>query len=336
MPEIHTSAQTVFISNPGETLLDAASQAGVQLPYSCKSGRCGTCKCRVITGETRVLQAEAGLTPAEQEAGWILSCVRTAISDLVLDVQDFGGIEFPAPRTLPCKINTIEHLASDVIRILLRLPPTADFKYLPGQSLDLIAPGGIRRSYSIANAFMQAGALEMHVRAVQNGLMSRFLLDTATSGTLMHLHGPLGTFALRDPAGKDLIFLATGTGIAPVKALLESLPLLKASQAPASVTLLWGGRYPEDLYLDFSKMPVIDRYIPVLSRADGTWQGACGHVQDVLLRSKPQLGNATVYACGSYAMIRDAREALLAAGLPMAQFHADAFVCSAPIRYEDH
>lgn len=335
MPVIHTSAQKAFTSHPGATLLDAATQAGIQLPYSCKTGRCGTCKCRVITGETHALQAEAGLTPAEQEAGWILSCVRTATSDLTLDAQDLGDAALPLPRTLPCKINTLELLAPDVLRVRLRLPPATGFTFLPGQSIELIAPGGIRRSYSLASAFAQGNALEIHVRALPGGLMSGFLFGNAAPETLLRIHGPTGTFFLRDVAGKDLIFLATGTGIAPIKALLESLHELDASQSPASVTLLWGGRHRDDLYLDLTSSPVIGHYTPVLSRADETWQGARGHVHDVLLQHMPKLGNATVYACGSNAMIHDARAALHAAGLPAGQFHADAFVCSAPVTTED-
>jgi CDP-4-dehydro-6-deoxyglucose reductase, E3 len=111
--------------------------------------------------------------------------------------------------------------------------------------------------------------------------------------------------------------------------MLEALVGLAPSSAPASVTVLWGGRAPGDLYLDTEATPAIDRYIPVLSRADDTWEGARGHVQDVLLEERPDLGNAVVYACGSDAMIRDARQALVRAGLPERQFHSDAFVCSA-------
>ena len=143
------------------------------------------------------------------------------------------------------------------------------------------------------------------------------------------LRGPLGTFFLRDVAGVDLVFLATGTGIAPIKAILESLPGLQPDQRPGSVTVLWGGRVASDLYLDIGSIPGEHRFIPVLSRAGDDWAGARGHVQDVLLGLRPDLGNTAVYACGSDAMIHGARDALLRAGLPERRFHSDAFVCSA-------
>ena len=159
--------------------------------------------------------------------------------------------------------------------------------------------------------------------------MSDYWFNRARTDDLLRLRGPLGTFVLRDVGGLDLVLLATGTGIAPLKAILESLPSLGPAQAPRSVTVLWGGRVPADLYLDISAMPGAHRFVPVLSRAGADWPGARGHVQDVLRGLQPELGNAAVYACGSDAMIRSARDALTGAGLPDRRFHSDAFVCSA-------
>jgi CDP-4-dehydro-6-deoxyglucose reductase len=135
---------------------------------------------------------------------------------------------------------------------------------------------------------------------------------------------------LRQVSGLDLIFLATGTGIAPVKAILETIPGLAPAQRPRSVTVLWGGRVRDDLYYDIAAMSGEHRYVPVLSRADESWTGSRGHVQDVLLGLKPDLVKAAVYACGSDAMIHNAQESIVRAGLPVDRFYSDAFVCSAP------
>ena len=300
------------------------------IPYSCRTGRCSTCRCRVVNGETRALATENGLTDAEMADGWILSCVRTATTDVILEVDTLDGLTLPPPRTLPCRIGSIERVGPDVLRILLRLPPAALFEFMPGQYLEMIGPGGIRRSYSLAAACPIARAtLELHIRAVDGGTMSHYWFHYAKDNDLLRLYGPLGTFVLRDVAGIDLILLATGTGIAPVKAILESLPTLDPVESPRSVTVLWGGRVPADLYIDIGALPGNHRYIPVLSRAGGDWVGACGHVQDVLLAMQPDLRDAAVYACGSDTMIHGARTALLRAGLPARRFHSDAFVCSA-------
>lgn len=318
-----------FTAEAGATLVDAAAAAGVNLPYSCKTGRCSTCKCRLLSGESQPLHAEAGLTDDEKAAGWILGCVRVPTSDVQLDVEDLEGVQLPPQKTVPCRIDTIERLVDDVVKIELRLPPTADFKFLAGQYVDVIGPGGVRRSYSLAAADRGTKKLEIHVRAVEGGVMSRYWFEQAKPNDLLRLNGPLGTFFLRKTAGRDLVFLATGTGIAPVKAMLESMAELPADQLPRSVHVLWGGRRTQDIYFDVTapaNLPLT--YTPVLSREVPQWQGAIGYVQNIYLGARPVLDQVTVYACGSDAMIHSARTALTAAGLPERQFLSDAFVCS--------
>jgi CDP-4-dehydro-6-deoxyglucose reductase len=329
MPTIRLSSGACFDAAEGTTLLDAAAAASKLIPYSCRTGRCSTCRCMVVEGDTLALSDETGLSAGEKAAGWILSCVRSAASDLVLEVETLDGLTLPSPRTLPCKIDTVARVAPDVVNILLRLPPAAAFEHEAGQYIEVIGPGGIRRSYSLAAAGQAGTAVELHIREVVGGAMSDYWFHRARVNDLLRMRGPLGTFVLRDVADIDLVLLATGTGIAPVKAILESLPALEPEQAPRSVTVLWGGRVPADLYLDIGAMPGTHRFIPVLSRADAGWGGARGHVQDVLLNLQPDLRNAAVYACGSDAMIHGARDSLLRAGLPARRFHSDAFVCSA-------
>lgn len=311
------------------SILDAAARNSVSLPYSCKTGRCTTCKCKVITGETEALQEEIGLSAAEKAQGWILSCVRTAVTDLSLDIEDLSGVALPEAKTLPCRINSIDKLAPDVVHVVLRLPPTTDFSFLPGQYIDVIGPGGVRRSYSLANASIADKQLELHIRAVEGGSMSQYWFDQAKVNDLLRLNGPLGTFFLRDVAGLDLVFLATGTGIAPVKAMLESIRDIASAHAPRTVTVLWGGRTSQDMYFDVPSIAGDFSFIPVLSRADELWSGVRGYVQQALLSVLPDLRQASVYACGSDAMIRDAQTILTAAGLPTNRFYSDAFVCSA-------
>jgi len=122
-----------FVAEVGETILNAASRGSISLPYSCKTGRCSTCKCKVINGTTRALHPETGLAEQEKTEGWILSCVRAVETDVQLEVDDLGGIELPLPKTWPCRISEIKPLAPDVVQVLLRLPPAADFRFIPGQ-----------------------------------------------------------------------------------------------------------------------------------------------------------------------------------------------------------
>ena len=247
---------------------------------------------------------------------------------MVLEVDDISGITLPPIKTLPCRINQINRLAPDVIQIFLRLPPTADFSFNPGQYIEIIGQQGIRRSYSLANANCTNKILELHIRAVESGTMSHYWFNQARANDLLRLHGPLGTFFLRETANVDLIFLATGTGIAPIKAMLEAITVLPDSQSPKSVTVLWGGRSLPDVYYNIAAIASKHTYIPVLSRPVAGATYAKGYVQDVLLELKPDLKNAVVYACGSDAMIHSARECLIQTGLSPRQFYSDAFVCS--------
>ena len=336
MPDITLNSGAAFHAETSISILDAAATASHLIPYSCRSGRCSTCKCKLIAGETTALADETGLTSQEQAEGWILSCVRTATTDVVIQADTLDDVRLPQVRTLPCRIQQLERPAPDVLRVRLRLPPDTALEALPGQYIEIIGSGGLRRSYSLAGTCATGKPLELHVRAMDAGAMSTYWFGHARENDLLRLHGPLGTFLLRDTGGRDLYFLATGTGIAPILALLESLPTLAAAEQPRSVTVLWGGRTPQDLYQDLTNNASSNfTFIPVLSRADSNWNGARGHVQDVLLSRRTDLSNAAVYACGSDAMIHSARNALLNAGLPASQFHSDAFVCSAaPSTYQ--
>ena len=329
MPVVKLSNGREFSATPGDSLVDAALSAGITLPHSCKTGRCSTCKCKLLHGATTALQTETGLSEAEKTEGWILSCVRSAQTDVTLEVEDLGNVVLPPSKTLPCRISSIDRPATDVIRVMLRLPPTAEFRSIPGQYIDVIGPGGVRRSYSLANANTADKTLELHIRAVDGGLMSDYWFKQAKPNDLLRFNGPLGTFFLRSLDQLHLVFLATGTGIAPVKAMLESLAHIESEHAPRSVTVFWGGRTAEDLYFDPQAIQAGHRFVPVLSRAAVGWDGVSGYVQNALLATQPDLAHTAVYACGSDTMIRSAKSSLLAAGLADNRFFADAFVSSA-------
>lgn len=317
-----------FESRDGESLLDAALRAGITLPYSCRTGRCGSCKGSVRSGHTVALHHEMDLSDAERSAGAILTCVRSATCDVNLAIEDMGDAKLAPARTWPCRIQSIERPAPDVVRVMLRLAPTSEFSFLAGQYVDVIGHGGLRRSYSVAGAIAAGKQIELHIRQVPGGAMSEYWFASARPNDLLRLHGPLGTFFVRETEGLDLVFLATGTGIAPVKAMLEDLALRE--RQPRSITVYWGGRVPSDLYWTPRLDATTHRYVPVLSRAADDWVGMRGHVQQVLLEDGFAAGSTVVYACGSEAMIHGAKAQLLDAGLPAHNFHADTFVSSAP------
>ena len=318
-----------FAAKPDVTLLDAALAAGLTLEHGCRTGRCGSCKTHVSAGQTERIRPDSYLSSSQRQDGWVLTCADAARSDGAISAEDLSALLGISAKTWPARIDQISLLAPDVCRVVLRLPPNAGLKFLAGQYVNIIGRGGLRRSYSMANAPQADGKLEFFIRRIEAGSMSGYWFDEARTGDLLRVDGPHSTFFLRDVAGQDVILLATGTGIAPIKAMLADLASRPAAQQPSTLQLLWGGRGPVDLFwAPDASAPGQLKYTPVLSRADATWTGARGHVQDVLLRQLPRLDAAQVYACGSPAMLAAAQDTLLAAGLPAQAFHADAFVCS--------
>ena len=327
MPTVKLSNLKKFECLPEQTLLEAARLQGLTLEHSCRTGRCGVCKTRVLHGETKVLGNEESLNHEDHSANFILTCCRTALSDVTLDIEDLGDLATLQKKTLPCRVDSLQLLSADVIEVTLRTPPNSMLAYLPGQYVDMIGKDGVRRSYSVANAPRDDGKLTLHIRKVTNGQMSQYWFEQAAVNDLLRLEGPLGTFCLRKTNASQLILLATGTGIAPIKAMLEQLSVTPAMNNYQKIHLYWGGRTAQDLYWtpDFPTLPL--RFIPVLSREDD-WKGAVGHVQNALLSDQIDVRDSVVYACGSAAMIKGAHDQLTLAGVDARSFYSDAFVSS--------
>lgn len=318
-----------FSASTENTILSEAVSNDLILEYSCRTGRCGVCKARVISGHSLCLKAETSLTEQEIQDGYILTCCRAASSDLELGVEDLGDLAQCKAKTIPARVDSIHRLASDVVKVVLRTPPSNSLIFRAGQYVDIIGPQGIKRSYSIANSPRQDGKLVFEIRKVDGGILSEYWFTHASLNDLVRLEGPLGTFCLRSKPVDTLIFLATGTGIAPIKAMLEELAerYETAGVGYKKIYLYWGGRKREDIYWtpEFNQLPL--KFRPVLSREE-SWTGRTGYVQTAVLYDQISLNNAAVYACGSEAMIQSAKSTLTSSGLSTQNFYSDAFVSS--------
>lgn len=209
-----------FSCDSDTTIFDAAQKAGVVLEHSCLNARCSSCVVKVLSGETKNLKEELVLTEEEKKQNLVLSCNAKPLSNLKLDVEDLGDIKFFEKKIVPAKISSIEKMSSDVLKVIFRLPPTSYFQYNAGQYVNLIK-GTIKRSYSIANKVSTNNHLEFFIKKYENGLMSKYWFEEAKINDLLRVEGPLGSFFLREAKCENIIFLATGTGIAPIKAMLE-------------------------------------------------------------------------------------------------------------------
>ena len=310
-----------FSCAPDQTIIDAAQESGIILEHSCTSGRCNSCEARVIQGRSRLLQPELSMPSDSSGVEKILMCCRAAETDICLDVEGLTSFERYAPKVLPCKIDTLERVSPDVLELRLRFPPSVVFRFNPGQYVDLKSPTGVVRSYSVANRSPD-DALVLHIKNYKGGQMSRYLFEEARSGDLLSIRGPLGTFHLRTRLSGRTIFIATGTGIAPI---LSMLSLGHDELVGREVAVYWGVRAYEDFYLSANNFKMVDHFRQVLSRGE---HPSCisGHVQDAVLQDLDDLRDVSVYACGSTEMINDAHKLFTSAGLRSERFFSDAFV----------
>ena len=328
MAKITLSNQKSFSAEHGDTILESALSLGLILDYSCRTGRCGACKARVISGSTSIQKEEEALSDLELRDGYILTCCRSALNDTSLDIEDLSELAKVDIKTLPCRINSISKVTKDVVSVTLRTPPGNKLEFVSGQYIDVIGPSGIRRSYSLANSSRRDGLLELLIRKVPDGVMSQYWFDEAKPNDLLRLEGPLGTFYLRDKPEKRIVFLATGTGIAPIKAILETMQKNAKLYQHRYIYLYWGCRAEADIYWTPKTDELPITFIPVLSRPGANWNGKIGYIQDAFLDDFPELGDSVVYACGSESMISSSKPRLTAAGLPSQNFFSDAFVSS--------
>ena len=316
-----------FSCDSATTIFDAAKKAGIVLDHSCLNARCRSCIVKVVSGITEDREEELVLSEKEKNENFILSCNAKPLSNLKLDIEDLGEIKLFEKKIIPSKISVIEKLTDDILKIVLRLPPNSNFNFNSGQYVSIIK-GNINRSYSIANCSDHKNQLEFFIKNYKNGLMSEYFFKEAKINDLLRIEGPLGTFFLRDSSFNNIIFLATGTGIAPIKSILQELEESSLGYQNKNFWVIVGARYQEDLFWEPNFKTLNIKYIPVLSRQENDWNGAKGYVQDIVLKQQIDLENTQVYACGSNNMINSAKELFLKNNLKEMNFFSDAFVQS--------
>jgi CDP-4-dehydro-6-deoxyglucose reductase len=340
--ELKTSGKT-FSVEADETVLEAALRQSINLPYGCKNGACGSCKGRLLTGKiTHGDHSQSALSPADETAGATLLCCAHPQTDLLIEVREVqGGGDIPV-RKVPCRINTIKFASDDVAILQLQLPASERFQFLAGQYLEFLLKDNKRRAYSIASAPHEEGPVELHIRHLPGGLFTDPLFGQTADGKqikekdILRFEGPLGSFFLREDSKKPIIFLASGTGFAPIKAMLTSIQNKKIDR---EIHFYWGGRRPKDLYMDslcqeFTHTIPGFHYIPVISEAlpeDG-WQGRTGFVHRAVMHDFSDLSSYQVYACGAPIVIAAARtDFVKECRLPEEEFFADSFTSEADL-----
>lgn len=317
-----------------EVMLPAAIRQGIGLPYGCKDGACGSCKSRLLEG--RVIHGAhqlKALSAAEEEAGLILSCCATPQTDCVIESRQVTAADqFPVLK-MPTRVMSIQRPAADVAVLKLQLPANQSFQYHAGQYVEFILRDGARRSYSMASApELAQGVMELHIRHMPGGRFTDHVFGAMKEKEILRMEGPFGTFFLREDSARPVVMLASGTGFAPIKALIEHM---EAKGLTRPTVLYWGARQAADLYLrDWAEAAAVRlpwlRFVPVLSEPDADWSGRTGFVHQAVMADLPDLSGHQVYACGAPVMVQSAqRDFVAACGLPEEEFFADAFTSEA-------
>jgi len=319
-------------------LLAAAIRQGIGLPYGCKDGACGSCKCRKLAGlVTHGAHQLKALSPEEEANGFILTCCGIAHSDVVIESRQVTDESAFPVRKMPARVSSMTRASHDVMVLHLQLPAGELFRYHAGQYVEFLLRDGERRAYSMGNApHTQADkpGIELHIRYMPGGKFTEHVFGVMKEKEILRIEGPYGSFFLREDSSKPMVLLASGTGFAPIKALIEHMQF-KGITRPA--VLYWGGRRPADLYMNdwvlakVAEMPNL-KYIPVVSDAlpEDQWSGRTGFVHKAVLEDFPDLSAHQVYACGAPIVVDSARAGYSAlAGLPAEEFFADAFTTEA-------
>jgi CDP-4-dehydro-6-deoxyglucose reductase len=331
-------AGRAFTVERDEAILPAAIRQGIGLPYGCRDGACGSCKSKLLAG--RVIHGAhqlRALSVAEEDAGLILTCCATPQTDCTVEARMVPGAgEYPVLK-LPSRVLAMERAAPDVMILRLQLPANQNMRYRAGQYVEFILRDGARRSYSMANAPHHLGsppAIELHLRLMPGGRFTEHVFGAMKEREILRMEGPLGSFFLREDSERPIVLLASGTGFAPIKAVIEHMQH-KGITRPA--VLYWGGRRPQDLYMHRwceqmqATMPTL-RYVPVVSDAlpEDHWAGRTGFVHRAVMEDWPDLSGHQVYACGAPIVIESAKRDFVAqCRLDPDEFYADSFTSEA-------
>jgi CDP-4-dehydro-6-deoxyglucose reductase len=311
------------------SLLDSLLGLGLDVNYSCRRGDCGQCTAAIAVGDFRAI--DSGKPTVARGVAHLCNVIPCS-PRIELRLPYWPQLEGIKAQRSPAKIHEISRLSDDVLKLTLRLPPSARFRFLPGQHLRVTNRHRVTRSYSLAEPPRADGLLVLHVRIVAGGIFSDYLHAEARAGDLWQVEGPLGHFFLRDEPAERSVFLATGTGIAPIHAIFMSLTEPERARL-GHVSIYWGNRHHADAYLD-EAMQILARrwgceYRTLASREPSP--GHALHVQDQLaldLAEGASLLSSYVYACGNPAMIEAASEACFSLGLGPGRFVSDPFTAS--------
>jgi CDP-4-dehydro-6-deoxyglucose reductase len=313
-----------------ETILDAALREGFVISYGCRDGACGTCKGRLLEGDVDYgTYEDSALPDSDKRLGMALFCQARPRGNVVIECREIGAIKDIQIRTLPCRVQKLQRVAADIMMLQLKLPAAERLQFLAGQYIAVMLKDGTRRDLSMANPPHDDEFLQLHLRNY-GGPFSTHVFTRMKERDILRIEGPFGTFFLRENSDKPIILVASGTGFAPIKAIIEHA---FHNRIPRAMVLYWGGRIRADLYANelperWAREHDNFKYVPVLSDSlpQDNWNGRGGLLHEAVMHDIADMSAHQVYACGAPLMVAAARRDFISrCRLPEDEFFSDSF-----------
>jgi len=320
-----------FFVDGADTLLEAALRAGLALNYGCSNGNCGQCKARVASGELmKVRHHDYVLSEAEIASGYALMCSNTAVSDVVIEAGEAHAATDIPFQHITAHVKSLEPLGDEMLLLHLQTPGNQRLRYLAGQNAVLRFGRSLAAEFPLASCPCDDRNLLFHIHNTPGNHFAEHVSTKLQIGEAVVVEGPKGGFVLHEGV-RPLIFLAFGSGFAPLKSLMEHAMALDFAE---SMHLYWVVSHESDLY--FPNWPramaeTLDnfRYTPLiagvnLETAAGKQEKLLGGLLQHIVDEHPTLGDCDVYVAGPEVLLEGAGKWLLEHGLPTAQLSAGA------------
>lgn len=329
--QLQPSGHEFFVEG-ADTLLEAALRAGHALNYGCSNGNCGQCKARVVSGELmKVRSHDYVLSEEEKASGYALMCSNTAVSDVVIEAGEAQAATDIPFQHIAAHVKSIDPLGGEMLLLHLQTPPNRRLRYLAGQNVVLQFGHSLSAEFPVAGCPCDDRNLLFHIHNTPGNHFADYVTTKLKIGEAVAVEGPKGGFVLHNDLPRPLIFIAFGSGFAPVKSLMEQAMALDSAEA---MHLYWAVSHESDLYFPNWPRAMVDtldnfRYTPLvagtnLETAAGRQEKLLGGLLQRIIDDYPVLGNFDVYVAGPQALLDAARFWLVEHGLPDAQLSVGA------------
>lgn len=312
--------QHEFFVEGSDTILDAALRAGISLRYGCSNGNCGLCKAKVVSGKTLSMRhSDYVFSEAEKNQGYVLLCSHTAVNDLEIEASEIGGAQDIPAQQIATRVKKIELLGDNMALLHLQTPRTKRLQFLAGQSVTIETANGAEADYPVASCPCDDRNLQFHIQRHRGDRLAEYVFKKLKSGDIVTLAGPKGGFMLDEESPRSLIFLAHGTGFAPIKSLIEHA---MARDVAESLHLYWlsdeGGHYLNNLCRSWTDALDNFQYSSLTAEA-----AKSDLALKQLTKDHPDLSGFDIYAAGPEAFLTSVKKYLRENKFPENQLTAN-------------